>query len=64
MFSEGQAWLTLHFKANDDNQPIEFYTYPMIKGDQPDKWYIGFQVINREQLTIIKLLDQLNRKLH
>lgn len=61
MLLEGPGWFKCSLQA-DDGQHIEYYQGlggPLL---QTNEWMWGFNVINREQLQIIRLLDDLLKR--
>jgi hypothetical protein len=60
MYSEGKGWFRVVMVA-DDGQQIEYFS--STDGPGTSQWQSGFDVINREQLEIIKLLKEISAKL-
>jgi hypothetical protein len=62
MYSEGKGWFRVIIEPNDGQQ-IEYFSSE--EGPPTgSQWQSGFDVINREQLEIIKLLREISGKLH
>lgn len=60
MSPEGQGWLYCMIEA-DDKKEIQYYR--AINSPSMQQWHIGVMVVNKEQLRIIKLLENINNKI-
>lgn len=62
MYSEGKGWMRCKLEAND-KQPIEYLHSQEAMPLAGSEWLWGFDVINREQLEIIKALKEIRDKI-